>query len=126
MKKILIVDDSPSWLKFHKENIENNYNDIELLDMALSARDAYDLVFGMTSNPYDLIITDLHMEYDFEPKYAGEWLVEQIQLLKEYYKTKVIICSAASNIKMIADKLNIDYIPKPYAIEHKEVYKNLF
>ena len=124
MKKVLIVDDSRSWVFYHKENLLCNYKDIEI-DTALSARDAYDLVFGMTSNPYDLIITDLHMEYDFEPLYAGEWLIQQIQMLKQYYKTKIYICSAASNIRMIAERYNVDFIPKPLASRDISVYENL-
>ena len=98
MKKILIVDDSRSWVAYHKENMLCNYKDIEI-DTALSARDAYDLVFGMVSDPYDLIITDLHMEYD--------------------------ICSAASNIRMIAERYNVDFIPKPLASRDISVYENL-
>ena len=125
MKKVLIVDDSQSWVNYHKENILNIYEDVDI-DCAYSARQAYDLIFGMVSDPYDLIITDMNMEYDFEPKYAGEWLIEQIQLLKQYFKTKIYICSAAYNIKMIAENYNVNYIPKAMASRNREVYKELF
>jgi len=124
MKKVLIVDDSQSWVNYHKSNISGIYENIEI-DCAYCARQAYDLIFGMVSDPYDLIITDLNMEYDFEPKYAGEWLVEQIQLLKQYFNTKIYICSAAYNIKMIAEHYNVNYIPKPLASRDREVYKGL-
>ncbi len=124
MNKILIVDDSQSWVNYHKTNLLNTYDEVEI-DCAYSARQAYDLIFGMVSDPYDLIITDLNMEYDFEPKYAGEWLVEQIKLLKQYYKTKIYICSAAYNIKMIAEHYNVNYIPKPLASRNREVYNGL-
>ena len=125
MKKVLIVDDSQSWVSYHKANILNTYDEVEV-DCAYSARQAYDLIFGMVSDPYNLIITDLNMEYDFEPLYAGEWLIEQIQHLKQYFKTKIYICSAAYNIKMIAEHYNVNYIPKPLASRNIEVYKGLF
>ena len=124
MKKVLIVDDSQSWVNYHKANILNIYDEVEV-DVAYSARQAYDLIFGMVSDPYDLIITDMNMEYDFEPKYAGEWLIEQIQMLNQYFKTKIYICSAAYNIKTIAENYNVDYIPKTVASKDREVYKNL-
>ena len=40
---------------------------------------------SFTNAPYeriDIIITDLQMENDFEPKYAGEWFIEQIKTFK--------------------------------------------
>ena len=43
------------------------------------------------------------MENDFEPKYAGEWFVEQIKTFKAYINTKIVIISAAYNIAHIAE-----------------------
>lgn len=124
MKRILIVDDAPSWVKFHKTHLENMFEDADI-DCAYSAREGYDWVYNMMSNPYDIVITDLHMEYDFEPKYAGEWLVEQIQLLSAYKNTRIVICSAASNIRMIAESYNVDYLPKRTVSVNPEAYKEV-
>lgn len=129
MKKVLVVDDSRSWVKYHKENIISslpNSDRIIDIDVAYSAREGYDWVYNMIADPYDVIITDLHMELDFEPKYAGEWLVEQIRLLKQYNNTKIIICSAAYNIKTIASNFGVQSAPKSVVSRNPEFYKNLF
>ena len=54
----------------------------------------------------------MQMESDFLPLYAGEWFIKQIKTYKEYSNTKIIIASAAPDIKRIAEKYNVDYIPK--------------
>ena len=88
MKKILIVDDSLSWLTFHQNAIEEVFieinNDNYAIDMAQSARDGYNFLMSNAEVPYDLIVTDLQMEEDFAPKYAGEWFVEQVRTFKKY------------------------------------------
>ena len=123
MKHYLIVDDSPSWNNFHYENLKALYgNEIEI-DRAYTAREGYDWVYNYIDNPYDVIITDLSMEYDFAPKFAGEWLVEQIQLLKQYYKTKIIIVSGSMQIKNIAEGFGTDYVPKAKIACDKTVYQ---
>lgn len=124
MKRILIVDDAPSWVKYHKYNLEELFEN-PAIDCAYSAREGYDLVYNMMSLPYDIIFTDLHMEYDFEPKYAGEWLIEQIQMLSACKNTQIVICSAASNIRMIAESYNTDYLPKVKASSNPESYKDV-
>lgn len=127
MKKVLIVDDSHSWLNFHQNAIEEIFIEIDCddyeIDLAPSARDAYDFVMRNVDAPYNLIITDLQMEEDFSPKYAGEWFVEQIKTLKNYSNTKIIISSGSYNIKQIADNLNVDYIPKRVAVTDINLYK---
>ena len=60
----------------------------------------------------DFILTDMQMEPDFLPLYAGEWFIKQIQFFNEYKNTKIIIISATSNIRQIAEKYSVDYIPK--------------
>ena len=62
--------------------------------------------------PYDFILTDMQMEPDFLPLYAGEWLIKQIRFFKEYKNTKIIIISATGNIRQIAENYQTDYIPK--------------
>ena len=89
MKHYLVVDDSQSQNNYHYNNLKALYGEEIEIDRAYSAKEGYDWIYNYIDNPYDVIITDLSMEYDFSPKYAGEWLVEQIQLLKQYYKTSM-------------------------------------
>jgi len=124
MIRALVVDDSVSWVKYHKAHLLANNENIDV-DVAYSAREGYDWIYNMISSPYDLVITDLHMEFDFEPKYAGEWLVEQIKLLKQYANAKIVLCSASYDIKTIAANLNVEYIPKSAASKSTEFYKNI-
>ena len=113
MKKILLVDDTPGWVRFHKNNIEYlNLPDIEI-DEAFSAKEALSKIETAIDNPYDVIFTDLQMESDFLPYLAGEWLVKQIKTYDKYYKnTKIVIVSASPNIELIAKRNEVLYIPK--------------
>ncbi len=126
MKKVLIVDDSRSWITFHYENLVKIFGENIEIDKALSARAAYDWIYNYIDNPYDLIITDLQMESEFANKFAGEWLIEQIKLLKQYCKTKIVIISGASSIKKIAEQLNVEYIPKMIAARNTDIYGSIF
>lgn len=124
MKKILIVDDIPGWVRFHKNNIEYlNLADIEI-ETSDSAHNALSKIELNIDNPYDVIFTDMQMESNFLPKLAGEWLIEQIQMFDEYKKTKIVIISASENIRQIAKKYEVDYIPK-YILRNSdaEIYK---
>ena len=112
MKKILVVDDVPGWTRFHKNNIEYlNIEDVSI-DVAFSAKEALSRLELESNTPYDVIFTDMQMESDFLPKLAGEWLIEQIQMLKEYCNSRIVIISASPNIERIAKKYNVDYISK--------------
>lgn len=113
MKKILIVDDTPGWVRFHKTNIEYlNISDIQI-DEAFSAKEGVSKIECSIDNPYHIIFTDLQMESDFLPKSAGEWLIEQIKTFEKYYKnTKIVIISASPNIERIAKKHGVFYISK--------------
>lgn len=112
MKRILIVDDMPSWLRFHTNNI-HYLNIPELhIDTAESAKQALAKIEVALDTPYDIIFTDMQMESDFLPKLSGEWLIEQIQMFKEYRGSKIVIISASQSIKQIAEKYNVDYLPK--------------
>lgn len=110
--KILIVDDVPGWLRFHRNNLE--YLNIENLqiDTALSAAQALSKAETEIDEPYDVIFTDMQMESNYLPKLAGEWLIEQIQMLKEYKSTKIVIISASPNIELIAKKYGVKYLSK--------------
>ncbi len=115
MKRILIVDDVPGWLRFHEQNIRHlNIPNIEI-DTANSAREALSKLEVSIDNPYDVIFTDLQMESDFLPKYAGEWLIEQIKTFKEYNSTKIVIISASPNIRIIAERNQVLYLSKTIA-----------
>ena len=115
MKRILVVDDVPGWVRFHEQNIRHlNIPNIEI-DTANSAREALSKLEVSIDNPYDVIFTDLQMESDFLPKYAGEWLIEQIKTFKEYNSTKIVIISASPNIRIIAERNQVLYLSKTIA-----------
>ena len=115
MKRILIVDDVPGWIRFHKNNLEYLENELEI-DTALSAKEGVSKIEAAIDNPYHVIFTDLQMESDFLPKYAGEWFIEQIKTYSKYYKnTKIVIVSASPSIKQIAERNEVLYLPKTVA-----------
>ena len=124
--KILIVDDSTSWREFHKNAIEEIFIELEIeeyeIELASSARQGYDCLMYNNESPYNLIVTDLQMEEDFEPKYAGEWFVEQIKTFRSYISTKIVIISAAYNINYIAENLGVSYIRKSTARNFPDSY----
>lgn len=125
MKKILIVDDIKGWRDFNSNvAIELLGGDIEI-QTAESASKAYDLVLENNDAPFDIVLTDLQMEDDYAPKYAGEWLVEQINTLKSYSKTKIIMISASYNIRHIAETLGVECIPKSTAMKCLSAYEEL-
>lgn len=111
MKRILIVDDSPNWVRYHEAAIAALGLDVQT-DTANSAREGVEKLMLSIDEPYDVILTDMQMESDFLPLYAGEWFIKQIQFMNEYKNTKIIIISAAPNIKTIAEIYGTDYIPK--------------
>lgn len=122
-KTILIVDDSRSWLEYHKENLQKIYGDEFFYETADSARQGYDMVYNNLNEPYALIISDLQMEWDFEPKLAGEWFVEQVKKLKEYKHVPVILISATYNIRTIAQRFDVNCLPKATAARDLTSYK---
>lgn len=122
--RVLIVDDVPGWIRFHKNNLE--YLNIENLDIdtAISANEALAKIEVAIDQPYDAIFTDLQMESNFLPKLAGEWLIEQIQMFEQYNKTKITIISASAEIELIAKKYNVNYLSKFSARNSEaEVYR---
>lgn len=125
--KVLIVDDSYSWQEFHKNAIEEIFIELNItdyvIDTANCARKGYDFLMQNEKSPYDLIISDLQMEEDFTPQYAGEWFVSKIPTFKSYLNTNVIISSGAYNIKQIAENLGVHYIPKRVAVIDITLYK---
>lgn len=122
-KKILIVDDSKGWLDYHSDVLERLYGDKYELEKAYCARQGYDMVYNNLKEPYSLIVTDLQMELDFEPKHAGEWFVEQVKKMKEYQNVPVILVSATYNIREIAKRLGVNALPKAIAARDLTAYK---
>lgn len=115
MKRILIVDDVPGWIRFHENNLKYLDSDLEI-DYAYSAKEGVAKIEAAIDNPYDVIFTDLQMESDFLPKYAGEWFIEQIKTYSKYYQNaKIVIISASPNIKQIAEKNDVLYLSKTNA-----------
>ncbi len=113
MKKILVVDDSPSWVRHHIFNIKYvlGENNAEILT-ANSAKEGDNVLSMNIDKPFDIIFTDMQMEPDFLPLNAGEWLIKQIQFYPEYKDTKIVIISASPRIDKIAEKYGVDFIPK--------------
>lgn len=122
-KKILIVDDSQGWLDYHVSALTQIYGEKFVLETAISGRAGYDKVYNNLNEPYSLIISDLQMEYDFEPKYAGEWFIERVKELNQYEKTPIIIISATYNIRTIADYLHVNCLPKAIAARDLTSYE---
>jgi len=122
-KKILIVDDSKGWLDYHLSALRQIYGDEFVLEIADCARKGYDMIYNNLNPPYDLVISDLQMEMEFEPKHAGEWFVEQVRKMKEYMNTPVVIVSAAYNIRSIANKLGVECLSKSIVARDLTSYK---
>lgn len=123
MKNILIVDDVKGWRDFNTNVMHELFGDDVNIDTAESATMAYD--FLLQAKPYDIILTDLQMEDSYSPKYAGEWLVEQIKTFNRYNSTKIVMISAAYNIRHIADNLEVNCIPKSTALKCLSAYQEI-
>ena len=113
MKRVLIVDDTIGWVRFHKNNLLALGLGEEEIDTAYSAKEGLAKIESSIDDPYGTIFTDLQMESDFLPKSGGEWLIEQIKTYDKYYKnTNIVIISASPSISRIAQKYGVNYIPK--------------
>ena len=122
VKRILIAEDSSEWQRFHSFLLKN-YDKYELdFNICNNAKDALILVQESLDNPYDLIITDLQMETDFSPEFAGEWLVKQIKTFKQYSDIPVVIVSATYNIAFIAHNLGVNYLSKRTLVNNPDSY----
>lgn len=121
--KILIVDDSPKWVMYHESAIREIFGNNAIVDTADSAQKGVEKITLSIDSPYDVIFTDMQMESNFLPLYAGEWFIRQIKFFDEYKNTRIIIISATSDIKRIAEKYDVDYIPK-YMCNNINTYCN--
>lgn len=113
MQKFLVVDDSPSWVRHHAFNIKYilGEENVEILT-AYSAREADQILSANIDAPFDFIFTDMQMETDFLPLNAGEWVIKQAQFYPEYKNTRIVIISASPVIDKLAEKYNVEFIPK--------------
>ncbi len=110
MIKILLAEDTPEWQEVQRTLLEKYFEKGSYsLTTALSAKEAFEL---LKKEKFDTVITDLQMEKDYEPDFAGEWLVKQIKQLPEYRDVPVIIVSATYNIAFIAENLGVKYLSK--------------
>lgn len=121
--RVLAADDSFDWLNIHSNVLSGIFEDDLELVSANSASEAFDVYKSeFQENPFDLVITDLQMEGDFEPLYAGEWLIKEIQSLNE--AQPILIVSSCFNIEQIANTYNIDYISKRLIISDHDAYQS--
>ena len=124
--KILAADDTKSWQTFHKVLIEQLWGNLFEVDTASSAKEALHLINLNKRNPYTLIITDLQMENNYLPLSAGEYLIENIKLIKEYYASNIIIVSSMYNIEETAKKYNVNCISKSRLAANRLLMKYMF
>ena len=122
--RILVVDDIKGWRDYHSNILKILFPNSEIIQ-AESAREGYDKLLEYNNSPFDIILTDMQMENDFEPKYAGEWFIEQIKTFKNYSKTKIVIISAAYNIAHIAEMYGVEYIRKSTVRSFPDAYSFL-
>lgn len=120
--KILIVDDSPEWLKNHINILAEFYGeDFFRINTATSGRQGFNQF--LQEKDFDLVITDLEMEKIFDEPYAGSWLVKNLISREESKSTKFLIISGAYNIWDVANKLKVEHIPKSSLISNPAILK---
>lgn len=123
--KVLIVDDSASWRIFNSNAIKHILGPSWQIELAKSAREGLDLLEQNKNEPFKIIISDLQMEFDFDPQTAGEWFIEHAQKMPEYSCSKIIIISSMHSIAMIANKLNVDFVSKGSIVTNLMKLENL-
>ena len=127
--RILAVDDSFDWLNIHSFMAENVFGEDTEIVCASSAFEAINIYKDeYIENPFNLVITDMQMESDYEPLHAGEWLIKEILTLKN--SQNILIVSSALDIELIANTYNVDYLSKRFIIADEQSYieklKNTF
>ena len=91
-KKILVVDDSPFILKVIDDILtELNYD-------VTTANDGFQGYDFVVANPFDLIITDLHM-----PKMCGIEFTKKVKSLSNRKFTPIIMLSAEGDQEKISE-----------------------
>ncbi len=108
--KILIVDDvASSRLALREILIAMGYHDV---DECSDGDEAFETVKKASSDPYKLIISDLHM-----PKMPGLQFLKEIRKNKGTEKVPFIMVTSASDKDNVLEAIKAgasDYIVKPY------------
>ena len=124
MKKVrvLVAEDTIGWQKMNSSMLRN-YEKVDIDFVIVDcARDALQFAWENIEKPFDMIITDLQMENDFSPKFAGEWFIEELRLLSSYKSKPIIIVSATYNIEFVAQSLGVDFLSKKSLVNNPDVY----
>ena len=120
--RILVVDDSFDWLNIHSYMAESVFGDDTEIVCASSAFEALNIYKEeFIDNPFNLVITDLQMESDFDPLSAGEWLIKEILTLKN--SQNILIVSSSLNIEQTARVYNVDYLSKRNIVSDEQSYR---
>lgn len=119
-KRILVVEDSREWQKFHKTMLDESIDGEYYLRIASCAREGIEILEA--EEPFGLIFSDLQMETEFLPELAGEWFVKNAKQSEKTQKTKIVLVSATYNIGFIAVKLGVDYLSKRTVINFPDSY----
>ena len=122
-KKVLIVDDTLSWLKFNQNLIETYFPKMFDITTVQTAWEARMSAVDNLEMPYDIVITDLQMENFGDDTLAGEWLINQLKNFKEYKNTKFLIISGMPIIKHIAERNNVAFISKPRLVSNNNALR---
>ena len=122
IKRILVAEDNSEWQRFHKSLLEN-YDKAQVeYRIASSAKEALDIAIKNIDTPFDLILSDLQMESDYLPDFAGEWFIKNLKRIDVYKNVPTIIVSAAYNIAFIASNLGIGYLSKRSLVSNPSSY----
>lgn len=122
MKKILIVDDTKMWALFHTELLNQLYGNYIEIIVCETAREALKTVHENINPVFDIIITDMQMEQSYMPLEAGEWLIRNIHMIKEYSNVPIVLISGVYNIEEYAKKLKVECISKSKLINNKLLF----
>ena len=100
IKRFLVVDDMQQWQNFHIKAIQDIFTDLDAdaeIITCDNATDALVCILKNIKNPFDVIISDLQMELEYEPEHAGEWLIRNTKNCVEYNNTKMMPIDIANN-----------------------------
>ncbi len=117
--KILVADDNFDWLNMHSTELEEGCGEDSELILACSATEALNIY--KDDAPFDLVVTDLQMESDYEPLCAGEWLIKEIQFLNP--NQNILIVSSRFDIDIIANNYGVNYLSKNVIIADMTSYQ---
>lgn len=120
--KILIVEDSTEWIKFHINLLNQLLEDDSFeIDFEISARAGFNKVIKKSETRYDLIISDLEMEEISGENYAGGWFIRNILKREECKNSKILIISGSHDINQVAKEFNVDFISKYLLSNNPEI-----